>query len=262
MSSFASPSIVKKRKSLVYMRGFSLMEVLIGTALSSLLIAGIVELLAASTHAYGLQLSQSQLAQSARFAHDTLVSHIAQAGYRPQPWQQQSEISALTADNIDGSALPGDQLGLQRWSQSNCYGNANPVKDSAGQPAFHLLKVNFHINKASNLALNCRYGADNSQLRTQINNFSLVEDIEAMQVLYAEDLDGDGIADHWVTAHRWQQESAVRAIKIGLLLVTKKTFKQVAGEQITLLDQAIDVPADGRLRQVSSFTTAIRGRLR
>ena len=243
-------------------RGFSLMEVMIAVFLSTLLVSGIVQLLSGSVSAYHLQLSQSQLEESSRYARDVLIAHVAQAGYQHKPWQNQPVLPALTDETLDGNLLPGDQLGLQRWSSHNCYGNENPVMDSAGQPEFHLLQTRFNVNATNNLTMTCRYGPDASQLTTQINNFGLVEDVESMQILYAEDRDGDEIADSWVTGQAWLQERNVLAIKIALLLSTRQAFDQPVSEEITLLDETIATPADGHLRRISSLTTAIRGRLR
>ncbi len=249
------------RNARICVAGFSLIEVLIGVFLSAFLISGIVQLLSSSTHAYRLQLSQSQLAESARYARSVLVSHINQAGYQHEPWITQSQIPAVTTHSVNGSTLAGDQLGLQRWSRMNCYGNENPARDSHGQPAFHLLKVSFRVNKSNNLSMSCRYGPDTSRLHTQINNFGLVEGVESMQVLYAENQLGDGGVDNWVTGQAWQNEIAVRAIRIALLMATKDNFNHGANGQITLLDHTLDRPADGRLRKVVSFTATIRGRL-
>ena len=211
---------------------------------------------------YRLQLGQSQLEESARFAHEALVTQITQAGYLPEPWLDQPEFRALTDESVDGDLLPGDQLGLQRWSPLNCYGNENPVTDSDGEPAFHLLQTRFRINTVNNLAMTCRYGPDATRLTTQINNFGLVEDVESMQVLYAEDRNGDEVADSWVTAQAWAQESDVRAVKVALLLSTQQSFDQGTDPQITLLDETVTAPADGRLRRTIVLTMAIRGRLK
>lgn len=236
------------------------MEVLIGVFLSSLLISGIVQLLASSVATYRLQLALSQLEESGRYAQDVLINHITQAGYGPQPWNPALLLPALTNETLNSGALAGDQLGLQRWSSQNCYGNENPVKDGDGQAAFYILQTRFRINAANNLAITCRYGPDASKMTTQINNFGLVEDIESMQVLFAEDRDADDIADGWVTGQAWAQESNIRAVKVALLLSTRQPFGQPAGRLFTLLDETVIPPADGRLRKVSTLTAAIRGR--
>jgi prepilin-type N-terminal cleavage/methylation domain-containing protein len=242
--------------------GFTLMELMIGIALSTLLLSGIVQLLIGSASAYGLQLSQSQLEESARYAREVLFTHITQAGYQAEPWQNSSEFPALTAETLNGGSTSGDQLGLQRWSAHNCFGNENPVTDGDGQTKFYLLQTRFHINTSNNLAITCRYGPDVSQLKTQINNFGLVENVESMQILYAEDRDGDNIADSWVQGNTWLHERNIQAVKIALLLSTPQAFDQVVSKQLALLDEMITTPADGHLRRVSVSTSAIRGRLR
>jgi len=243
-------------------RGFSLMEILIAVFLSSLLITGIVQLLATSVSTYRLQLGLSQLEESGRYARDVLTSHITQAGYRPQPWEPAFQLPALTNETLNGSSKAGDQLGLQRWSSQNCFGNDNPVKDGTGQAAFYLLQARFRINTSNNLALTCRYGPDASQMTTQINNFGLVEDVESMQVLFAEDRNGDDVADAWVAGQAWLQESNIKAVKVALLLSTQQPFDQTANLALTLLDETVTPPADGRLRRVNTLFAAIRGRLK
>lgn len=242
-------------------RGFSLLEVMIAVFLSTLLVSGIVQLLGSSVATYRLQLNQGQLEESARYARGILVSHVSQAGYQPEPWQDLPALAALTDETSDGQTMSGDVLGLQRWSMRNCYGNQNPVTNSDGQASFFILQTRFMVNGVNNLAMTCRYGPDTSNMQTQINNYGLVEGVESMQILYAEDRDGDEIADSWTTGQTWQQESNIRSIKVALLFSTPKPFRQATSQQIALLDQSITTPADGRLRRVSTLTSAIRGRL-
>jgi len=238
------------------------MEVLIGVFLSTLLTSGIIQLLTSSVSSYRLQLGLSQLEESGRYARDVLSNHITQAGYQPQPWDSAFQLSALTSETLNGSEIPGDQLGLQRWSSQNCFGNDNPLKGSDGRAAFHLLQTRFRINTSNNLAITCRYGPDASQMTTQINNFGLVEDVESMQLLFAEDRDGDSIADGWVSGQAWLNEGDIQAIKVALLLSTRQPFKHGPDQQLTLLDETVIPPADGRLRKVSILTVAIRGRIK
>jgi prepilin-type N-terminal cleavage/methylation domain-containing protein len=242
--------------------GFTLMEVMIGVFLSTILMTGIVQLLSGSVSAYRLQLSQSQLEESGRYARDVLITNISQAGYQPEPWRHSSEFPALTGESIDGKKTPGDQLGLQRWSDHNCYGNKNPIQDGEGLAEFYLLQTRFLVNATGNLALTCRYGPDASSLKTQIRNYGLIENVESMQALFAEDRNGDDITDRWVTARGWQNESNIKAVKIALLLSTRHAFSYAVSEQISLLDQSITTPADGHLRRKTSLTTPIRGRLK
>ncbi len=241
--------------------GFTLMEVMIGVFLSTILMTGIVQLMSGSVSAYRLQLSQSQMEESSRYAREVLTRHVTQAGFQTKPWLDQPELPALTNETLNEISSRGDQLGLQRQSPRNCFGNENQVTGKDGQPEFYLLQTRFRVNASNNLAMTCRYGPDASRLKIQINNFGLVENVESMQVLYAEDRNGDDIADHWVTAQSWQQEGNVRAVKVALLISTRQAFDHTGSEQITLLDETISTPADGHLRRKSTFTAAIRSRL-
>jgi hypothetical protein len=238
------------------------MEVMIGMFLSTILMSGIVALLGGSTSTYRLLLSQGQLEESGRFARDVLISHISQAGFQPEPWQNIPGFTALTDESLDSGSSAPDQLGLQRWSRFNCYGNENPATGPDGQPAFYLLQTRFRVSASNNLAITCRYGPDVSQLSTQMNNFGLIEGVETLQVLYAEDRDGDDIADGWVKAQTWSAQENIRAIKVAMLLSTEQPFEQAASTQFTLLDESVTAPADGHLRGVRSLTSAIRGRLK
>lgn len=241
--------------------GFSLLEVTLAVFLSVILMSGITGLMGSSVSAYRQQLDQGQLEESSRFAHEILASHISQAGFQPTPWLSPAGMEAVTAESVNGGLIPGDQLGLQRWSDRNCFGNENPVLDAAGRPAFHLLKVRFRVNTSNNLAMTCRYGPDAANTTTQLNNFGLVENVESMQVLYARDSDGDGVADGWVKAGDWLQEHQVLAVKVAMLFVSNRAFSRGDAAKVTLLDETITTPADGRLRSVSTLITAIRGRL-
>lgn len=249
-------------RSPALVRGFSLLELLVGMFLAALLITAVTSLLGGSVSAYRQQLVQGQLEESSRFAHEILDSHITQAGYDPRPWQNPADFTALTSESVNRDTKPGDQLGLQRWSDRNCYGNDNPVTDAGGDPAFYLLQTRFEVRRPNNLSMTCRYGPDTAQLTTQVNNFGLVENVESMQLLYARDQNGDGTADGWVRAGDWQQEEQVLAVRIALLFVSERTFKRAESEVVNLLDESITTPADGHLRSVSTLTTAIRGRLK
>lgn len=241
--------------------GFTLMELLLAVFLSTLLITAIVQLVSANVTSYRLQLTQSQLQESSQYARDVLVSHISQAGYQSRPWDLAYPLTAFTNESVENFSTYGDQLGLQRWSRQNCYGNDNSSLDAEGLPAAWLMQARFKVTDAHNLAMTCLYGADSTQLVTQMNNFGLIEDVEFMQILYADDADQDQLVDGWVPAGQWLEESGVRAVKIALLLASPQSFGQPASGEVTMLDETLTTPSDGRIRKVRYITAAIQGRL-
>lgn len=241
-------------------RGFSLLELLLAMLLGAVLISGATALMGGSAASYRLQLARGQMEESGQFARETLAAHITQAGYHPRPWQ--ANVAAVTSASVQGATIAGDRLGLQRRSPHNCYGNENPARDANGQPSFYLLQTVFRVNAGSNLVMTCRYGPDAAQLTTQINSLGLVEHVESMQVQYAEDRDGDTVADGWVPAGTWADESRLLAIRVALLLASPSASYESDARPITLLDETFAAPADGRLRKVAILTAAIRGRLK
>lgn len=238
-----------------------MIELLLAVLLSTLLITAIIQLLTSSVSSYRLQLSQSQIQASGQYAREVLVSHISQAGHQFEPWDLSGVLTAITHEAVENFSSHGDQLGLQRWSRKNCFGNYNPSLDAQGLPAAWLLQTKFAVTASNNLALTCRYGADSSQLVTQMNNFGLIEDVESMQVLYAEDADRDQLVDSWVHAGQWLDESGIRAIKVALLLATRLPFGSPASREIDLLDETLLTPDDGRIRKVRFITATIQARL-
>ncbi len=66
--------------------GFTLLELLLATALAALLILGLVQIVSATSAAGSLQRNQAQIQDHARFAIAILSRAIRQAGYRPEPW--------------------------------------------------------------------------------------------------------------------------------------------------------------------------------
>jgi type IV pilus assembly protein PilW len=241
--------------------GFTLLEMMIGVFLSTLLITAVVQLLSGSLEAYRLQLEKSRMEESSRYARDVLVSHISGAGYHPQPWVETPALPALTTDAMDGAGGGPDQLGFQRWSRVNCFGNENPVTDDDGRGKYYLLRTRFSINSSNNLAMTCQYGADAATLVTQVRNYGVVENIVSMQAMYAEDTNGDSVAERWVSAAAWQSEGQILAVKVGLLFSSNKPFAQATASPVNLLDETIKTGNDGRLLKVSHVVSAIRGRL-
>ncbi|MFT5769535.1 MAG: prepilin-type N-terminal cleavage/methylation domain-containing protein [Lysobacterales bacterium] len=240
-------------------KGFTLIELMIGLSIAAVFTTAIVQLVIAASSSYQLQQSLGALQENARFAINTMQSEIESAGYQQQPWISSADWAI---DSIDDVSATSDSVIIRRWSDSNCFENPNPTLDIDAKPAFYLRETRFSVSGSGNLAQTCRYGPGSTQLTTQINNLGLVENVEAFQMLYAEDSDLDGNADRWVTAGKWSDEKNVLAIRLAILLTTTNPVDAGASTNYQVLDQSIPGPDDGRIRRVFESTFSIRGRHR
>ena len=243
-------------------QGFTLVELLISTALAAVLITGITQLVMASATSYQLQQNLGAMQESARYAFSTIRQEIEAAGYQAEPWDSTKDIKALGDRSVNAFTATGDRISVQRWSDQNCFNNYNSDLDENGHARFYLRESTFSINGSDNLALTCRYGREAGQLITQVNNLGLVENAEAFQVLYAEDSNSDGNADRWVTAGQWLDESNILAARLALLVATPDWLADSAASQFQLLDTVVSAPDDGRLRRVFESSVALKGRIK
>jgi prepilin-type N-terminal cleavage/methylation domain-containing protein len=240
--------------------GFTLVELVIGIALAALLSTGVTQLALAAGRSFRVQQSLGALQENARVAFDAIGAEINAAGFRHEPWSPDTEIPAIAPDTLDSASPTSDRLVLRRWSDINCFGNPNPVTDATGRPSHFFRESGFVVDGKGNLALTCRYGPDALQLTTQISNMGLVQNAEALQVVFAVDSDGDANADRWARAGNWQSEPGVRAVRLALLLATPEPITETAQQAIQVLDQVVQPSADGRMRRVFHATFDLRGR--
>ena len=241
-------------------RGFSLVELMIALVASGILILGIVHLAQAAGSSFRLQQNLGAIQENARFALQTIGLEAEQAGYRHQPWQADSEIAALSASAADNVSPKGDLVAFQRWSRRNCFANDNPVTDERGLPRFYLRVSGFSVSASGSLAHSCRYGPDGASLVTQINRLGLIEHVESLQALYAEDTDGDGNAERWVRAGDWADEAGILGIRIGLVLAGPDRLGVEMPIHTMVLDEVVSLPPDGHVRRIYTASMTIRGR--
>lgn len=242
--------------------GLTLIELVVAMALTAVLVLGLVQVVSAASAASSLQRNQAQVLDRARFVIGILGRTARQAGYRPEPWSATYDPAALADGNLDDATAAGDRLALRGWSDLNCFDNRNPDHGADGRPLFYIRESVFDLNAAGNLAHTCRYGPAPTELTTQIRRQGLVPGVEAFQVLYGDDSDGDGNIDAWVRAGQWADPRRVLGLRIGLLLAGDDAVAEPAARTFDVLDDARQAPADGRLRHLFEFAVALRGRAR
>jgi hypothetical protein len=160
-----------------------------------LLVLGLVQMASAASSASLLQRNQAQILDRARFAIGILGRAVRPAGYHPEPWNSAYATEALGTGNLDGATASGDRLELRMWSDRNCFDNRNPDRDAVGRPRFYLRESRFDLTADGSLTHTCRYGPTLDSLTTQIPRQGLLPGVEAFQVLYGDDSNGDGNID-------------------------------------------------------------------
>lgn len=241
--------------------GMTLVELLLAAALSALLVLGLVQITSAASRASALQRNQAQLQEHARFASDLLSGAVREAGFRPRPWDGEHPVDALAETSQDAVSTRGDRLALRSWSDRNCFDNRNPERDADGRALFYLRESSFDLTADGHLAHQCRYGPTNADLVTQIRRQGLVPGVEAFQVLYGEDTDGDGQVERWVRAGEWGDAGRVLGLRADLLLASEEAVVEPTARDWDVLGQVVRSPADGRARRLLRVAAAIRGRL-
>lgn len=239
--------------------GFTLIELMIAMTLTGLLVSGLVQIASAASSSTRLQRNQAQIQESARLAINHLSSVIRQSGFSPRPWDENYPRLGLSDNSLDQLTVSGDRLVISGWSDVNCFNNLNTQLDSFGQPAFHIREFQFDLNNSNGLTQQCRYGPSPGSLVTQIRRQGLIQGIEAFQLLYGDDPDRDGSIEAWVKAGNWSDPQNVLGLRVGLLLASEEAVTERAPMTFTILDSIARKRADGRLRRVVQFTSAVRG---
>ena len=240
--------------------GMTLLELLIATTLTAILMMGLVHFASAAGSSNRLMENQALLQDQLRISRRVLAPAINQAGFNPTPWNSSLTLEALGDETANGYSRGNDRLVVREWSDRNCFENLNPVHDPAGQPAFHIRESSFDVSTNKHLTRDCRYGPSLADLTVQIRRQGLVPGIESFQLLFGEDSDGDGNINHWVRAWAWEDQNAVTGVRVGLLLASQDPVVERASGSYTVLDETETSRADGKLRMGTEFVFALRGK--
>jgi len=199
-------------------RGLLLMELLLAMLMSALLLAGLVQIAAGARNSFRLQEAMAEVQENGRFAIDTLGGILRRSDFTPEPWSEGGSAIGFTAQTGDGVNRHGDRVAVRTWSERNCFDNANPVDDNNGLPRFFLKEDVLEVSANGDLVRTCRYGPGEDRLTTQLLRQGLVQHVDALQLLYAEDLDSNGAADSWVPGGHWQSEKRITGLQLDILL--------------------------------------------
>jgi type IV pilus assembly protein PilW len=228
-------------------RGAGLTELMIGMALGLFILAGLLGVFSATRLTDRTQDGLSRLQESGRFTIEMMERELRKAGYRTNIFGTATEAFPLANPfTADGQVITGTDNSVSIRYQGSADGTTRDCLGatvSAGTIVTEILSIN------ANSELQCQ-----AQGQTQ----SLVEGVEAMQIGYGEDTNGDTYADRYIAAAT--PPNWVNIVSLRVEAVVRSNEQVNTAPQPYTFNSAIVTPADRRLRRVYSTVISIRNR--
>ncbi|GJL74815.1 PilW family protein [Nitrosomonas sp.] len=260
------PTITSKKRTirnLEKQRGFTLVELMIASTISLVLLLVIGTVFVSSRQAFRVQEDNARIQESGRFALEILGRSIKQAGHVDIPFTGfKVAFTGIAINGTDGGAGVADTLTVQYDGAVNdrdCEGTAVTLADVTGEN--NIIQNYFNLDVA-NAQLRCQgvIQAAPAVPGPPPSGSVLVENIEDLQILYGIDTSGDQSANQYVVVPAdWDQ---VVTARVCVLIRSDKTNIVSAGNNYQDCNgAAVAVPADRRLRRAFSATFNMRNRV-
>jgi type IV pilus assembly protein PilW len=250
-------------------RGVSLVELMVGVALSLFVLTGIITVYAANRQSFQVQTNLAEIQEAGRFAVDTIARAARLAGYQgdsPSEWvlgalsQTNGGVDVVSGANDDTSdaAIKDGTDSFTVVYQASSDGLFADCLGLSTAAAGSNVSNTFSISASNALQCSTDGGASHT---------ALLENVENMQVLYGVDTDDDQQANSYVTANKVSDWGTVVSLRVALLVRSRDDGVALAADTRAwqLLDKAVYTslaPAnDNRVRRIFSSTIRLRNRL-
>lgn len=263
--------------------GVGLVEIMVAVAVSLLLLAGMIRILIGNKEAFQAQNTLQGFQEDTRAAVTMLSDVIGNAGFHLDPLSDPVDLFDPANNDVDdpgNAVLDGEAPGANPHtlpdrftvtfqsdgSLIDCLGNTyNPALATPGNPAF--IRNTFQIDAPTN-ELRCSVTVTSPLGPNPPGGpQTLVNNVENMAVRYGVDSNLDESVDQYLWAEEVQalaQWDNVRAIKLALLIASDDEVRPVNPMNLmnfSLLGAPVQVPDDGRARQVITRVIALNNRL-
>jgi len=218
---------------ITHSRGFTIIELMITLAITSVLVLGAITFLASAHKANLVQSAISGLGVSGRFGLDQVARDIRMSGYRESDWMLGALNNAISSiDRV--SAAGGDSLTVLYEGVRDCTYALAP-----GGVVTNTYQVTDGV-------LEC-------------NGQPITRGVQEMQVYFGEDTDNNRVANHWLAPSAAGLDmSRVVSVRIHLLVRTDANDIS-SGPQAYYFDQQLQAAVDdGQIRREYSVTVAMR----
>ena len=214
-------------------RGFTIIELMVTLAISSVLVLGAVTFLASADQTNRLQFAISGLNVSGRFGLEQLSRDIRMSGYRNSAWTTGPLDNVITA--TDGlPAAGGDSIAL----------SYEGARDCTFAPAVAGIVSNTYRVVNGNL---------------ECNGQTVTGGVQEMQIYFGEDINNNGVANRWLSPGTVGLSMArVVSVRIHLLVRTNGNAVSSGPQSYFFNNQQQAAVDDGQIRREYSVTVALR----
>lgn len=236
-------------------RGISAVEILVGLAVGLVLVAGMSSMVVGSRKTSAAERNLAEMQATGRVAIDVLARELRKAGYSIDRERTVPEVFPAEAAPFvtAGAVVVADAAGAgfsarfqgagDTWT-SDCLGNAVAQGHVVWQTIWF-----------EDAALRCR--ARNQTLGTD-QAAALIPLVEAFDVSYGVDDDGDGFADAYRAAGAVTDWSRVVSVNLQLRVISAEDGLADAPQPYLGFDGAAVTPNDRRLRRSYATVVALR----
>ena len=249
--------------------GFSIIEILIAILVSTILLAGVLHIFVNAKIVNNMESNLGDMQANARFASDYVGRIIRLAGYRTTPSNVMTGFLDYTTvfptsapyleANNNTSTNGSDSITIR--FQGSGDGGGHPdgtIRDCLNNSVDANTVVTNTFSISSNNELQCQ--AINPNATPNNNTQVLIPGVENMQILYGEDLDGNGTADRYVPSNYVSLDmSRVVSVRVSLLLISSDPVQILTGSKtFNLIGQTYTPTNTKYLRNQVSFTVTLR----
>ncbi len=214
-------------------RGFTIIELMVTLAITSVLVLGAITFLASADKSNRVQSALSGLNVSGRFGLDQIARDIRMSGYRDSDWTLGPLNNVIGA--TDGAAATGgDSIALLYEGTRDC----------TYAPAVVGIVTN-------------TYQVVNDRL--ECNGQPITGGVQEMQIYLGEDTDNNGVANRWMSPGVVGLEMT-RVVSVRIHLLVRTDGNDISsGPQAYYFDSAQQAAVDdGQIRREYSVTVALR----
>lgn len=209
-----------KKKSPVSTRGVSIVSILIGLAIGSIVMAGAIQLFGSTKRSFSFIESTVALEENGRFSIYLLTKIISMSGLQNPPDGGNTYIPAFLKTFNTSTPHVFGEVGGENGSDAitvrfqgdglstDCFGNVvQPITNPATAPYMN----NFYIYQGN---LRCFDRVSKNEV--------MIEGVEHMRFLYGVDTNRDGSVNYWTTADTITDWGSVIAARVALVIRTER----------------------------------------